>query len=315
MITTIGLSIVMGTALALTPLGYAIFTNSVTHPSQAKLLAASVFVVVCVSITFGVGTMNTMAGIRLNDHTNLYMATRTAELVNAAPGIEHFERPDYLRELDLLNEDRAVVGNGPRIAVNLAQISIMVILSIILLGSIEPFFVVLPLFGLAPFFSTRKSVQIRQQTEERLAEDRRLANQLFELTAAASSGRELRVYGLAPELQARHAALTAHIVREVRRAAAKGTGIAVGGWTIFGAAFTVVIASAVLPRRTGMRVRVRWSWPSRWATRSDARWSRWPTVWVSCSRRSRRLTGSCGWKIPPRTQHRSSPTPPRRRLD
>ena len=66
------------------------------------------------TISWALAMLAGTAGVPLSDRVAMYLSTRIARLVNGMTSIEHFERPDYLLELELLDQDRLLLANGPR---------------------------------------------------------------------------------------------------------------------------------------------------------------------------------------------------------
>src|SRR6201999_29882 len=79
-----------------------------------------------------------------------------------------------------------------------------------------------------------------------LSEDRRRLTALFELATTASSARELRTYGIAGPLAARHDALPQQIRRASARAALHAALWEAVGWLVFAAGLVGAIVVLVL---------------------------------------------------------------------
>jgi ATP-binding cassette subfamily B protein len=122
---------------------------------------------------------------------------------------------------------------------------------IVILATVYPPLGALPLFALAPFVGERASVRLRQRTDEELIEERRLADEFFGLASAAGPAKELRVFGLGPELSARHAALGEHISRRTTRAAFLGAVLGGTGWLVFALGFVAGIAVVTIRATQG----------------------------------------------------------------
>jgi ATP-binding cassette subfamily B protein len=112
----------------------------------------------------------------------------------------------------------------------------------VLLATVYPPLGLLPLAGLPPYLAGKRSVALRERAESRVAEQRRLAGELFELAATAGPAKELRTYGLGPELRERHDRLSATARRAVVRAATAGALWSALGWVLYAAAFSGAIA-------------------------------------------------------------------------
>jgi ATP-binding cassette, subfamily B, bacterial len=181
----------------------------------------------------------------------LYLTTRTAEQLHAVSGIEHLERPDYLTEVDLLEQNLRPLGNGSRDMLVVLQVAVRTIGLVVILALIYPLLALLPLAAVVPVAAERVSVWLRQRADERLAANRRLADELFTLATSAGPAKELRVFGAAGPLRARHAALAASVNAGTTRAALLGGLIGAAGWLVFAAAFVAGIAGVVIGSTRG----------------------------------------------------------------
>jgi ATP-binding cassette subfamily B protein len=198
------------------------------------------------TLTWAVNMLAGSAGATLSDRTSLYLTARIAEQLNAVSTIDHLERPAYLTELDLLQQNLRLVANGARQVLVTVQILARTVGIVIILALIYPPLALLPLCGIAPVAGERVSVRLRQRTDERLAPDRRLADELFELATSAGPAKELRVFGTAGPLRDRHRSLAAAVNSGTRRAAIIGGCLGGLGWLVFAAGFIAGIALVVV---------------------------------------------------------------------
>lgn len=233
------------------PLAFKVFTDGIVTSSTRSVWLAAVLVATLSSLRWVAAVLTATVGGSLTDRVSFYTTQRIGRLTNSVDGIEHFERTDYLQELDLLNDNRAMLANGPRQVMTVCQLALQLIGVAGLLGSVVPVLALLPVLGLVPFWTTARSVRIRQQLEERVAERRRLITRLFEITATAGPAKELRVYGLTEELARRHAELADSVADETARAAVKGAAVSLVGWAIFAGGIIGAIALVAVRAANG----------------------------------------------------------------
>ena len=224
------------------PLGIQTMVNALAHHDVSGEIAGTIVVAVLFTLSWGLLIVSSGQGQALTDRVSVWLSARIAGLVNAVPGLEHFERPDYVTELERLEQRRPMLAAGPRQLLTLASVAVRTIGIAVLLGTVYPPLVLLPLSGLPPYFADKHSVAVRERTEKRIAEQRRLAGELFELTATAGPAKEIRTYGLGDELRARHDELTAGARRAVVRAATAGALWSALGWFLYAAGFVAAIA-------------------------------------------------------------------------
>ncbi|HUP87323.1 MAG TPA: ABC transporter ATP-binding protein [Acidimicrobiales bacterium] len=239
---TFALTIVNGLAQATFPLGFKLFVDAaIAHDGRALVGGVAVSGAL-IAVFWFAATLDANIGFGLLDRMELFVSLRIAERVNAVGSIEHFERPEYLQELDLLDQNRYLLRAGPRQTLTAISSLVRGAAMVGLLASVHPVMALLPVFGLAPAFTQGRSVRIRQRAEERVAEDKRLADSFFELTSTASPAKELRVYGLTAELLARHRALGNAISTHLSRAAIGGSLVSATGWLVFVTGFVGALA-------------------------------------------------------------------------
>jgi ATP-binding cassette subfamily B protein len=222
---------------ALQALALKALTDAATRGDlRAVWLAASV-----AALTAGGRTLATTAWqaarLRLREHTGMLMLRRLGELTAAIPTVEHFERPDYLRRLDLLRQDAAALADlYPALLQHVGRLGRLA-LSVALLAGLHPALAVLPLFALPSLFASERAQQRRRRLEEAVAEPRRLEVHLQSLAWDEAPAKEVRLFGLAPELLRRHALTRAAVDRREDREALRATLLTAGGWLVFAAGF------------------------------------------------------------------------------
>jgi ATP-binding cassette, subfamily B, bacterial len=224
------------------PVGFALVIDAALRHQAGHLILGVAGVAVLFTLTWALAMFAGTAGAMLSDRTSLYLSVRTAEQINAVRGVDHLERPGYLTELDLLQQNLRLLGNGPRQILLVIQILVRTAGIVVILAVIFPPLAALPLCAIAPVAGERLSVWLRQRADERLATDRRLADELFALATSAGPAKELRVFGAATPLRSRHRSLARQVNAGTTRAAVLGGILGAAGWLIFAAGFVTGIA-------------------------------------------------------------------------
>ncbi len=245
------LLVIQGGCSILYPVGYAVIVDAYLQHRPTELVAGVAAVALLYTVSWALAMLAGTAGVPLSDRVAMYLSTRIAQLVNGLAGIDHFERPEYLLELELLDQERRMLANGPRQGLLILQVLIRTVGVMVILATIYLPLAALPLFALAPFAGERASVRLRQRTDEALVEERRLADDLFGLAADAGPAKELRVFGLGPTLCARHAALGEHISRRTARVSLLGAVLGGAGWVVFALGFVVGVAVVTIRATQG----------------------------------------------------------------
>ncbi len=241
-------ALLVGNAITtvLYPVGLALLIDSALKHQRDGVIGGIAAIAVLYTVSWALAMLAGTAGAMLSDRTTFYLTARIAEQLHAVSGVDHLERPAYLTELELLQQNLRLLGNGPRQILLVIQVLVRTVGIVIILTVIYPPLAVLPLAAVAPITGERLSVSLRQRSDERLAPDRRLANELFELATSAGSAKELRVFGAAGTLRERHRALARKISAGTTRAAVLGGVFGAAGWLVFAAAFVAGIAAVVV---------------------------------------------------------------------
>jgi ATP-binding cassette subfamily B protein len=228
------------------PVGLALVIDSALRHDAEGVLVGVILVGGLYTVSWALAMLAGTAGALLSDRTTFYLTARIAEQLNAVSGVDHLERPAYLTELDLLQQNLRLLGNGPRQILLVIQVLVRTVGIVVILSVIFPPLALLPLSAVFPVAGERLSVFLRQRSDERLAPDRRLANELFELATSAGPAKELRVFGVAGPLRDRHRELARRINSGTARAALLGGLLGVAGWLLFAGAFVAGIAVVVV---------------------------------------------------------------------
>ncbi len=228
------------------PVGLALVIDSALAHRADGVIAGVILVGGLYTVSWALAMLAGTAGALLSDRTSFYLTARIAEQVNAVSGVDHLERPAYLTELNLLQQNLRLLGNGPRQVLLVVQVLVRTVGIVVILAVIFPPLALLPLSAVFPVAGERLSVFLRQRSDERLAADRRLANELFELATSAGPAKELRVFGVTGPLRDRHRELAGRVFSGTARAALLGGLCGAVGWLLFAAAFVAGIAVVVV---------------------------------------------------------------------
>ena len=246
-------ALLVGNAICsvLYPVGFALIIDASLRHQLGRLILGMASVAVLYAVTWALAMLAGSAGSVLSDRVSLFLSVRIAEQINAVASVDHLERPAYLTELDLLEQNLRSLGNGPRQVLLVVQVLVRTVGIVVILAVIYPPLAVLPLFAAAPVVGERFSVWLRQRTDERLATERRLADDLFSLATSAGPAKELRVFGAAVPLRDRHRAQATTVNAGTARVAILGGLMGAAGWLVFAAGFVAGIAVVVVRAADG----------------------------------------------------------------
>lgn len=244
--TCVLVAIVASVFLISYPLGFRAIVDGAEQHQRGRIVAG----LIIVAVTFPVGWALQLAGGALNskltDVANLRIGIRIGSLASAAPYLEHFERPDYLAEIDNLRERRRTLAAAPQQSIGMLRSAIQFIGIAVLLALVWPPLIVVPLLAAAPAWADRRGAQVEKRSDDELADRRRLLDELFSLASTAAPARELRTFGVTGSLLARHVRLGDEVNDRSLRAARTAALWEAGGWVVYAAGFGAAIVALVL---------------------------------------------------------------------
>jgi ATP-binding cassette subfamily B protein len=140
----------------------------------------------------------------LEERTAHFVDLEVIALVGGLPGLEHFERPEHLDRIERIKEEQWLLAMSVEALVNTAVTFFAIGLTVVVLGSVDPLLLLLPVFAVPSLAAGAKAERIRWKTlDERMA-DYRLSEDLMKLATETAPAKELRVFGLGPEIIRRH---------------------------------------------------------------------------------------------------------------
>ncbi|CAN5498088.1 ABC transporter ATP-binding protein [soil metagenome] len=180
----------------------------------------------------------------LKENTGSYLERRIIELVAGIATMEHHERPAYLDQIEVLRYEAHTIGHAGVNTAGALAVTVQVAVTGALLASVTPWLVLMPLFAIPSFWAGARAERIRQQALDRSADAARQARHLFELATSPAPGKELRVFGLGPELLGRHRAARREIDHCLDVAARRGVLYTSAGWLLFTIGYAGAVALA-----------------------------------------------------------------------
>ncbi len=174
-----------------------------TSDLRAGLTAAALL-----AVWAGVSLMNTLYYLdflfAVAEKSSGAVNRRLMALTAGVPGLAHHELPAYLKEMDLLREQRGALSGMCNATAGMVRVTVQLLATVVLFTRLHPALLLLPFFGFGSFWAGRKARDLQQAAYEATVEDDRRRRHLFTTATAADAAKELRVFGLQDELIARH---------------------------------------------------------------------------------------------------------------
>jgi len=246
MTMAVSVAVVTAVTSVVYSLGYRLIINAVIADRIGEALAGAAFVAALFSLGWGLSVYGALLNNTVRDLCNVHLSSKMSTLINAIPGIEHFERPDYLQELDLLQQNRLMIANGSRQSLDLIQIVVRSVTIVVLLAIVYPPFALLPLLAVFAFLGDDRSARLQERTNKAVAEEHRLIGEFFSLASTAGRVNELRTFGLGEEIERRHHELASEVRHRAVRSALVGSLWSAAGWLVYGAGFAAAIVVLVI---------------------------------------------------------------------
>jgi ATP-binding cassette subfamily B protein len=187
-----------------------------------------------------------MIRARVTEQTGLHLDRRAMLIATRLPGLEHFERPDFLNKMELMKNERSLLGNALEALISTIAIVFSLIATLALLGALYPPLLLLPLFGLPLVYEQVWRRRRMIKFEDTAAMTDRRGRHLFRLATEAPPAKELRLFGLKDELVDLYRETWHRNYAEWRSIQVRAALLATGGWLVFGAGFAGAIAIVVL---------------------------------------------------------------------
>lgn len=147
---------------------------------------------------------------------------RLMQLLGSTPGLAHFERPEYLDEVQRLREDSHGLSAMVNATAGLLRAGVTLTATAILLVRLHPALLLLPAFASLSFWLSKRSRDLAIKAQEATSEQERLRRHLFEVGTSAAHGKELRMFGLTGVLLNRHHGVAEGVLRTRNQASWQG---------------------------------------------------------------------------------------------
>lgn len=246
MAAALGLAFIRTVGSTLFPFGLKLLLDGVISGDHSRSLLGAALAALMSVLTWGAGLLGANIGFQLTDRISAGISVTVARAVASIGGIAHLESPDYQRDLATVEREKNDLAAAPRQVLVFSQVAFRLVLISVIFGWVYPPLALLAVSGLIPFAAEIITSRRRKVVEDELVHDRRMTNELAALLTTPALAEEVKVYGLEPELLARHGRRAADDIRRSRRSAIGGMLTAGAGWLLFAATFAVGAAVIVV---------------------------------------------------------------------
>jgi ATP-binding cassette subfamily B protein len=220
-------------------------TNAAVSGDASGAAWAGLAVAAC---SMGVLTLSHFAHLcyfELSEIDTLATEQRLAALSSGSAGIEHQERAEYADRLAVLEQEVQQIQSGFYAILSLSGLAVAIVLTGLLLATVNPILLLLPLVAIPPLVAGRRARLILDRSLEEAAADSRLAMHLLRLATSAGPAKELRVFRLQNEIYERYRELWEGVTRRRWRAQIEAMLLRAGGQLVFAAGYVVGVLLVV----------------------------------------------------------------------
>lgn len=222
--------------------GLKVLTDAVAGRDYRQGLWAAAFVAGVQVAIDGMSWLHMGVLMGLRERVGQEMDRRLITLAMEVPGIEHYERPDYQDELQLLRNQRAALANIPDATIGNIGLLVRAITTVALLIAIHPGLALLPLFGVPAVLLGGAAERRNQRIQEAVIERSRSAHWMYATATERDMGKELRLFGARSAILGRHDELSRQVTREMNRHTNTTSVMSAAGWLVFALGFVGAIA-------------------------------------------------------------------------
>lgn len=242
----IGLGVLSAVVSVSYTVGFKVVVDAVVAGHRGGVLVGALVVGGLFSASWMLASVSVLVAFYVGNLCRGYLASQVAGLTTRIPGIEHFERADFLAQLDLLRRNLDRLANGPQQSLLALQVLVRMATIVVLLVTVDPVLALMVLLAAFPILGDDLAARRRERTAQAVSEKRRLADDLFGLASTPAQASELRSFGLRREISRRHALVREEVRREVVRSARIGALEAAAGWLVYGAGFAGAVVLLTL---------------------------------------------------------------------
>jgi ATP-binding cassette subfamily B protein len=251
--TAFVLSLIAALPDALLALWLKLLGDGLVQHRDTLVRTAAVGLGVSAAASWLLETISVRVQRRFRDKVTIALESHVARLQATVPTIAHHERPEYLDRLSMLRNQVFVLDHMYMSVFSTCGWILRLGVTVALLMSIHPALAALAVFALPTVLTSTWRPAIERRAQERGAQAMRLSRHLFTTATTAPPGKEVRLTGIGPRLQAERREKWEEWYGPVAKARWGSAIWHTLAWTVFGAAYVgaVVFVSAGLGRPAG----------------------------------------------------------------
>ncbi len=178
----------------------------------------------------------------LEERTAHYVDLEIVGIVAGLADLEHLERPEHIDRIERMRHEQWLLSMSVPAILNSLVLAVQILITVALLGAISPVLLLLPVFAVPSLVAGARAERRRVAALESRQGHWRRVWDLMRLATKAGPAKEVRVFGLGPELRGRHRFYSDDIAEWERSNRLQTAGIVCAGRAVFTLGYVAAIA-------------------------------------------------------------------------
>ena len=241
-VLAVGTSLVAGAAAVSVSLWLKLILDGASDGDPGRVTVLAVVLGATVTVQAAASSISGLYLAELQFACGMQLVCDIMRASAEPPGIEHFERPEFADRIALLKSQTNYVSGFLPVLSEGVALAGRVGITAVLLAGVHPGLLLLPILALPSIWAGARAEQVVNAANEATAEQGRLDEHLFGLATTSSPAKEVRIFGLGPEIVARQRRAWAEVTETVARAQLRAGLLRTSGWLPFAAGYLAAVA-------------------------------------------------------------------------
>jgi ATP-binding cassette subfamily B protein len=238
-------SLLAGAAAVSVSLWLKLILDGAAKGDLTSVTTLAVVLAATVTVQAAAASISVLYLARLQFACGEQLVCRIMRAAGGSPGIEHYERPEYADRIALLkSQTNYISGFLPVLGDGLALAGRVAITGLLLAG-VHPLLLFLPVLALPSLWAGGRAERVVNAAQVATAEKGRLEAHLFGLVTTASPAKEVRIFGLGPELADRRRRVWDDVTDIMARAQLRSGLLRTAGWLPFAGGYLAAVGLAL----------------------------------------------------------------------
>src|SRR5882757_1401548 len=160
-----------------------LLVDGVMRHDEARAVTGAVCIAASMLLYFGTGLLGNLARVALAERVGFAFDRQIAEMTARIPSLEPFERADYADELQILRQNRALLGGSLNSLLYTFTTALRAITAVVMLTAVDPRLLLLLAAAVPAVIGARLRYRWDKAAEDASASHGRLARHLIRLAA------------------------------------------------------------------------------------------------------------------------------------